>query len=94
MTYYSYPQPHWVSIKTTNPIESIFAPVKLRTNAAKRIKSPRSALFLIFQLILRAQLRWRKINSPELIEKVIQGVKFEDGQEVKSKQSKVRKAAA
>jgi transposase-like protein len=94
LTYYSYPQPHWVSIKTTNPIESIFAPVKLRTNAAKRIKSPRSALFLIFQLILRAQLRWRKINSPELIEKVIQGVKFEDGQEVKRKQNKIRKAAA
>ena len=94
LTYYSYPQPHWVSIKTTNPIESIFAPVKLRTNAAKRIKSPRSALFLIFQLIQRAQARWRKINAPELIEKVIQAVKFEDGKEVKTKQSKTRKAAA
>jgi transposase-like protein len=39
LTYFNYPRPHWVSLKTTNPIESIFAPVKLRTNAAKRIRS-------------------------------------------------------
>ena len=67
LTYYSYPREHWISPKTTNPIESIFATVKLRTNAARRIKSPRSALFLIFQLIQRARTRWRKINTPELI---------------------------
>ena len=94
LTYYSYPQPHWVSLKTSNPIESIFSPVKLRTNAARRIKSPRSALFLIFQLIQRAQHRWHKISAPELMQKVIQGVKFEDGQEVIIKQRKSRKAAA
>lgn len=94
LTYYSYPQQHWVSLKTSNPIESIFAPVKLRTNAARRIKSPRSALFLIFQLIHRAQSRWRKINAPELVEKVLNGVKFEDGQEVKITKKSSRKAAA
>jgi len=68
LSYYSYPREHWQSLKTTNPIESIFAVVKLRTNAAKRIKSPRSALFLIFQLILGAQKRWRRINAPELVQ--------------------------
>lgn len=94
LTYFNYPRPHWVSIKTTNPIESIFAPVKLRTNAAKRIRSPRSALFLIFKIIQNAQKRWRKINAPELIEKVIQGVKFEDGKEVTTEPKKTRKAAA
>jgi transposase-like protein len=94
LTYYSYPQEHWVSLKTSNPIESIFSPVKLRTNAARRIKSPRSALFLIFKLIQRAQTRWRRINAPELIEKVLNGVKFEDGQEVVRKIRKSRKAAA
>jgi len=41
LTYFNYPQEHWVSLKTSNPIESIFATVKLRTNAARRIKSPR-----------------------------------------------------
>jgi putative transposase len=94
LTYFNYPRPHWVSLKTTNPIESIFASVKLRTNAAKRIRSPRSALFLIFKIIQNAQKRWRKINAPELIEKVIQGIKFEDGKEVTTKPRKIRKVAA
>jgi len=94
LTYYSYPLEHWVSLKTSNPIESIFSPVKLRTNAARRIKSPRSALFLIFQLIQRAQSRWHRINAPELVEKVLNGVKFEDGQEVRLTKKSSRKAAA
>ena len=82
LAFYSYPREHWQSIKTTNPIESIFSPVRLRTNAARRIKSPRSALYLIFQLIVRAQKRWRSINAPEMVQKVIGGVKFKDGIEV------------
>lgn len=85
LTYFSYPQAHWQSLKTTNPI-------KLRTNAARRIKSPCSALFLIYALIARAQKRWRKINAPELIDDVIQGVKFKNGIKVKTKKQK--KAAA
>ncbi len=83
LTYFAYPKEHWVSLKTTNPIESIFATVKLRTNAARRIKSPRSALYLIFQLIQRAQHRWRRLNAPHLVTKVLAGVTFEDGIEVK-----------
>jgi transposase-like protein len=94
LTYYSYPREHWQSLKTSNPIESIFAPVKLRTNAARRIKSPRSALYLIFQLIIRAQKRWRRINAPELVEKVIEGINFEDGKEINSRNKKQRKVAA
>ena len=83
LTFYSYPREHWQSIKTTNPIESIFSPVRLRTNATRRIKSPRSALYLIFQLIVRAQKRWRSINAPEMVPRVIEGVKFKDGIEIK-----------
>jgi putative transposase len=83
LTYYRYPQEHWVSLKTTNPIESIFATVKLRTNAARRIKSPQSALYLIFQLILRAQKRWRRINAPHLVPKVLEEMTFKDGIEVR-----------
>ena len=95
LTYFNYPREHWVSLKTTNPIESIFATVKLRTNAARRIKSPRSALYLIFQLILRAQKRWRRINAPNLVTKVLDGVKFEDGIEVRrTKNSQTEKHAA
>jgi len=83
LTYYRYPREHWVSLKTTNPIESIFATVKLRTNAARRIRSPRSALYLIFQLIIRAQHRWRRINAPHLVAKILDGVKYKNGIEVK-----------
>lgn len=83
LTYFAYPKEHWVSLKTTNPIESIFATVKLRTNAARRIKSPRSALYLVFQLIVRAQKRWQRLNASHLVTKVLEGVKFEDGIEVK-----------
>lgn len=83
LTYYRYPKEHWVSLKTTNPIESIFATVKLRTNAARRIKSPRSALYLIFQLMVRAQRRWRRLNAPNLVDKVLEGVTYENGIEIK-----------
>ncbi len=95
LTYFSYPKEHWVSLKTTNPIESIFATVKLRTNAARRIRSPRSALYLIFQLIVRAQKCWRRINAPHLVTKVLDGVSFEDGIEVrKSKNNQTERHAA
>jgi transposase-like protein len=95
LTYFNYPREHWVSLKTTNPIESIFATVKLRTNAARRIKSPRSALYLIFQLIIRAQKNWRRLNAPHLVTKVLDGVKFEDGIEVrKTKNNQTEKHAA
>ncbi len=94
LTYFNYPREHWVSLKTTNPIESIFATVKLRTNAARRIKSPRSALYLIFQLIIRAQKRWRRINAPHLVTKVLEGVKFDDGIEVTTKKNQTERDAA
>jgi transposase-like protein len=94
LTYFDYPAAHWQSIKTTNPIESIFSPVRLRTNAARRIKSVRSALYLIFQLITRAQQRWRSINAPEMVQKVIEGYKFKDGIEIKAGKKKREKAAA
>ncbi|MCX6829607.1 MAG: transposase [candidate division Zixibacteria bacterium] len=94
LTYYSYPRDHLPSLKTTNPIESIFASVKLRTNAARRIKSTRSALYLIFQLIARAQKRWRRINAPQMVQKVIERIKFENGLEVKIEKKKREKAAA
>ena len=94
LTYYSYPREHWQSLKTTNPIESIFASVKLRTNAARRIKSARSALYLIFQLILQAQKRWRRINAPEMVQKIIDGDKFENGIEVKPEKKKREMVAA
>ena len=94
LSYFNYPQEHWVSLKTTNPIESIFATVRLRTNATRRIRSPRSALYLIFQLILRAQRKWRRINAPHLVTKVLERVTFKDGIEVREKNNPTEKHAA
>jgi len=94
LTFYKYPREHWLSIRTTNPIESVFATVRLRTNAARRIKSPRSALYLIFQLFQRAQRNWRRLNTPHLVRKVIDGVEFVDGIEVKNNRKKHGKVAA
>ncbi|MEW6052159.1 MAG: IS256 family transposase, partial [Candidatus Zixiibacteriota bacterium] len=72
-----------------------FATVKLRTNAARRIKSPRSALYLIFQLIVRAEKRWRRINAPQMVTKVLEGVKFTDGIEDRNtKNNQIEKHAA
>ena len=95
LTYFAYPKEHWVSLKTTNPIESIFATVKLRTNAARRIRSPRSGLYLVFQLILRTQKRWRRLNAPHLVQKVLERVTFKDGIEVrKAKNNQTERHAA
>jgi len=95
LIYFDYPQEHWVSLKTTNPIESIFATVKLRTNAARRIKSPRSGLYLVFQLILRTQKRRRRLNAPHLVQKVLEGITFKDGIEIrKAKNNQTERHAA
>jgi transposase-like protein len=66
LNYFSYPKGHWKSIKTTNPIESIFATVKLRIRlrrTARRIKTRQSAVYLIFKVLTESQKRWRRINN-------------------------------
>jgi putative transposase len=67
LTYFKFPKLHWKSIKTTNPIESCFATVKLRTNAARRIRTQESAIFLIYKILVESQKRWRKINGSRLV---------------------------
>ncbi len=67
LSYFSFPKGHWKSIKTTNPIESIFATVKLRTNAERRIKTRQSAVYLIFKVLTESQKRWRRINNWKLV---------------------------
>ena len=64
VTYYDFPEEHWVHLRTSNPIESIFSGVRLRTNASKRLRVPESALYLVFKLVLRLSLNRRGINAP------------------------------
>jgi transposase-like protein len=82
LVFYDFPQAHWKSIKTTNPIESIFDSVRLRTRATRRMRSARTGLYLVFQIVKRSQSRWHKLDGADLLTKVANGVKFVNGKEV------------
>lgn len=66
LTFYRFPKPHWSHLRTTNVIESVFAPVRLRTNAAKRFKRTKSGAHLMHQVIERLSKRWRRLKSAHL----------------------------
>jgi transposase-like protein len=63
LTYYRYPATNWKSIRTTNPIESIFASVRIRTDAAKRMRTGKSATYLLYALITRLSEGWNRISG-------------------------------
>ena len=81
-TFYDFPAQHWPHLRTTNPIESTFATVRLRTHRTKGSGSRIATLTMVFKLGLEAQKHWRRLNGPELVAKVITGVKFVDGEEL------------
>jgi putative transposase len=80
--FYDYPAEHWRHLRTTNPIESSFATVKLRTKVTKGAGSKAAALAMAYKLLATAQERWRRFNGHELIADVLDGVKFKDGVKV------------
>lgn len=81
--FYDFPAVHWQHIRTTNPIESTFARVRHRTRQTKGCGSRLATLTMVFKLATSAQKHWRKLRGHQLIEKVIRGVQFKDGEEVK-----------
>ena len=80
VTFYEFPQEHWVHVRTSNPIESIFAGVRLRTRATKRMRVRENALYLVFKLVTRLSLNWRGINAPNQLKLLLAGHPFQDGQ--------------
>ena len=80
-TFYDFPAQHWSHLRTTNPIESTFATVRLRTHRTKGSGSRIATLTMVFKLGMEAQKHWRRLNGPELVAKVVTGVKFVDGEE-------------
>src|SRR3954447_21207552 len=80
VTLYDFPEEHWVHLRTSNPIESIFSGVRLRTNAARRLKVRENALYLVFKLVMRLSLNWRGINAPNQLRLLLAGHQFRDGQ--------------
>ena len=79
LTFYDYPAEHWVHLRTTNPIESTFATVRLRTARTKGSGSRIACLTMVFKLVQSAEKRWRSLNGSALIPEVLRGVRFVDG---------------
>ena len=79
LAFYDFPAEHWVHLRTTNPIESTFATVKLRTYKTKGCLSRATGLAMAFKLCLSAEKRWRKLNRSDMMAEVIEGIKFVDG---------------
>ena len=78
-TFYDFPAEHWKHIRTTNPIESVFANVRNRTRKTKGCLNRKTALAMVFRLMMSAKKKWRKISGPNRLPEVIQGVEFKDG---------------
>jgi putative transposase len=85
LTFYDFPAEHWIHVRTTNPIESTFATVRLRHRKTKGSGSRTACLTMVFKLLESASKTWRALNGSALVRDVIAGVQFADG---------IRKAAA
>ncbi len=82
VTFFSFPKEHWKHLRTTNPVESPFAGLRLRTDAAKRYKKVDNATAVIWKMLLLAEQRFRRLDAPERMKEVFLGVQFRDGIEV------------
>jgi len=80
LAFYDFPQPHWVHLRTTNPIESTFSTVRLRTRVTRGAGSRKAALAMAYKLLDAAQARWHKLAAPELVARVQAGVTYIDGE--------------
>lgn len=93
VAFYAFPQEHWKHLRTTNPVESPFAAVRLRTAAGKRYKKVANATALIWRVLLVAERSFRRLDHPELLPEVAQGATYEDGVRVQAEPQTVRAAA-
>ena len=79
LEFFKYPAEHWVHLRTTNPIESTFATVRLRTKVTKGPGSRAAGIAMAYKLIDAAQARWRAVNAPHLVALVRAGAEFHKG---------------
>jgi putative transposase len=79
LAFYDFPAEHWSHIRTTNPIESTFATVRLRTKKTKGCGTSQATLMMVFKLVQSAATRWKKLNGSDLLADVIRSVRFVDG---------------
>lgn len=80
VTFYHYPREHWTHLRTTNPLESVFSGVRLRTDAARRLRRRDNALYLVFKIMERLSGNWRTLNGgANLMALIMAGCSFKDG---------------
>jgi transposase-like protein len=82
LAFYDFPAEHWVHIRTTNPIESAFATVRLRTKRSRGCGSRGTTLAMVFKLLQSAEKRWKRIKGFKKLELVVNNVKFQDGEQL------------
>jgi putative transposase len=94
LRFYDFPAEHWRHLRTTNPIESTFAPVRARTDITKGPGSREAGLAMIFKLMEAAEGRWRRLNGSHLVPLVRAGARFENGELVEGSEKNEEKDAA
>jgi transposase-like protein len=94
LAFYDFPAEHWIHLKSTNPIESTFSTVRLRTRVTKGAGSRAAGLAMAFKLIESAQQRWRAVNGPHLVALVRAGAAFEKGLLIERPNQQDQEAAA
>lgn len=82
LTFYDFPAEHWDHLRTSNPIESVFATVRHRTVRIKGALSQETARLMVFKLVMAAAKTWRRLKGENQLPKVIAGVTFRNGIEV------------
>ena len=80
LAFYDFPAEHWKHLRTSNPIESTFATVRLRTDKTRGCLSRQTALAMVFKLAKSAERHWRRLDGSERLAQVIEGVRFRDGE--------------
>src|SRR5262249_23555355 len=82
LVFYDFPAEHWKRIRTTDPIESTFATVRLRTDKTKGCLSHQTALAMVFKLTKLAERHWRRLDGSDRLGQLIQGIHFRNGEPV------------
>jgi len=82
LAFFDFPAEHWAHLRTSNPIESVFATVRHRTVRTKGALSPRTAKLMVFKLVDAASKTWRRLKGTNYLPKVIAGVRFSNGIEI------------
>lgn len=93
LAFYDFPAEHWRHLRTTNPIESTFATIRLRTAKTRGCLSRKTALAMVYKLGVSAQNGWRRLNKSELLTDVVGGVTFKDGVKITEDPTQTKGAA-